>query len=155
MSEAHRKYCVLLRRKNKLEEAREQCRKAIDLDSRNASAYNSLGNVLKDATSYTEAVAAYERALEIDSSFPAYSNLVTTLRLQGNYRKAINVARMGVAVFPDSAVAYYDLGMALLESGQKEEALDEFKQVIRLEPGMQQVVEDAMAKNNGEAGRAE
>lgn len=147
MPEAHRRHCVVLRRDRELDRAREECEKAIDLDPKSAAAFNSLGNVLRDMEEFTAAIDAYEQALAIDSNFPAYSNLITTLRLHKEYLKAISVSRMAIAVFPESAVSYYDMGMALLESGRVTEGLEEFEKAIELNPGARPDIEEALMKH--------
>lgn len=147
MPEAHRRKCVVLRRNHKLEGARKECERAIELDSNSAAAFNSLGNVFMEMSRYSEAVAAYERAIEIERDYPAYSNLITTLRLQKNYLKAASVSRWAIGVFPDDAVCYYDLGMVFLEWGREAEAMEQFERAVELDSRMQDLIEDALTKH--------
>lgn len=81
-----------------------------------------------------EAIAHFERALEIDPEFfPAVIQLTAALAQSGKAQAAAAMAERGVQLRPDSAEAHSNLGLVLRMLGQGERANSEFRAAIALD----------------------
>ena len=68
------------------------CRQAIQLDPRDAVAYNNLGSALQAKGQIEEATEAYRTAANLDPSREAFqSNLKAALRAQGKGKKFLGL----------------------------------------------------------------
>ena len=100
------------------------------------------GNKLYEKGDYTEAEVAYRRALEKASeSYEGNFNLADALYKQKRYDEA---AQMNARLAADSAyaeyaaAAYFNQGNALFQQRKLEEALEAYKNCMRLDPNDQQ-----------------
>ena len=100
------------------------------------------GNKLYEKGDYTEAEVAYRRALEKNAeSYEANFNLADALYKQKRYDEA---AQMNAQLAADSAymenaaAAYFHQGNALFQQRKLEEALEAYKNCMRLDPNDQQ-----------------
>ena len=100
------------------------------------------GNKLYEKGDYTEAEVAYRRALEKNAeSYEANFNLADALYKQKRYDEA---AQMNAQLAADSAymenaaAAYFNQGNALFQQRKLEEALEAYKNCMRLDPNDQQ-----------------
>ena len=77
-------------------------RKAIELDPKNATAHNNLGNALRDQKELDEAIAAYRKAIELDpKNAVAHNNLGIALHDQkGQLDEAIAAYRKAIELDP-------------------------------------------------------
>jgi tetratricopeptide (TPR) repeat protein len=88
--------------------ARDQFRRAVELDSNHASAWNNLANVLAELDQLEEAVTAYRRALAIDPNIhDAHFNLAETLVELGRAEEAVLHWQAYLASDSDSGWADY------------------------------------------------
>ncbi len=118
-------------------------KQAVAEDPDFAFAWFELGGINKSLENYEDAVAAYERALQIgfpedDDGF--MSNLAHTFagyiymeRLK-KPEKAVEHYRKASKLKPDKAAAFYHLGVGLLHTKQYTDAVDALLQCTRLEP---------------------
>jgi len=87
-----------------------------DQEIKNITAYkwNEKGNTHFNNHEYSEAIIAYNKAIEIDSSIgQPYNNLALVLFMQGKYEKAILVYKEGLKLLTDDqekAIAWNGLG---------------------------------------------
>jgi Flp pilus assembly protein TadD len=80
------------------------------------------------------AVAAYQRALEIDPSFAgAYLNLGRLLHEAGRLTEAEAVYCHGVAHCPADALLRYNLGVLLEDQGRRKAALEAYRAALALQ----------------------
>lgn len=99
-------------------------RQAIDAMPGEPAPWNNLGNVLVELQRFDEAVAAYERCLEVAPGYTdALSNLSTIHRKRGLHAQSEALCRQVVALQPELAQGWYNLSLTLLEQGQVEEGL--------------------------------
>jgi superkiller protein 3 len=156
-----------LRAQKQLVEAVQAYRRAIALRPDDAKAYNNLGLALADQEQLGEAVKAYRKAIDLRPDDPeAYNNLGLALhaRMQlgeavkrypgrtGRWAgalharmqlgEAVKAFRKAIALRPDHAMAYNNLGNALLQQKQLGEAVKAFRKAIALQHDF------AMAYNN-------
>ena len=126
-----------LREHNRLEEAVDVFRKAIELYPNEAYLYNNLGNVLRAHLQFEEAVVVYRQGIELTSDptilSTIYNGLGNALDDSGNFEEAVDAYRQAIEIEPDNAVPHFDLALALSRQGQFDEAIQECRLAIQLE----------------------
>jgi len=91
-----------------------------------AETHNGLGYVLSRQGRTDEAVAEFEKAIDLDARFtPAYNNLAETLAAQGRLEDAARYYTRSLAEKPSAAV-YNALGVVLSRLGRTDEAAEQF-----------------------------
>jgi tetratricopeptide (TPR) repeat protein len=100
-----------------------------------APAYTNLGNALRNQKRLDEAVAACEKAIDLDPQLaPAYSTLGNALADQKRLAEAVAAHQKAVKIDPRSALAYASLGNALREQKRLAEAVTACQKAIDLDP---------------------
>ena len=80
-----------------------------------------------------DAVKLLQKATTLDPAFqPAWINLTTVLRLDGQYQAALTSAERAVSLDPALADAHVNLGKCLGDVGQTDAALASFNSALRL-----------------------
>lgn len=101
----------------------------------NAPLYHGLGRMLQSQNQPTEAIEAYQQALQADPDFiPALTSLGLLQCQQKNYREAIACGERAAALQPQDAVLRGHLGIIHGEAGHKEQAVRCFQQATELAP---------------------
>jgi len=118
---------------------------AIRLRPNDAMAYTNLGTCYYKIGKTEEAVAAHEKSISIMPTPLALSNLANAEDKLEHYDKAIEYCRRAIAMEPEYALAYNNLGVALFKKGQRQEALDNLKIAARKGYPLAQ---DYLRKNN-------
>ena len=96
--------------------------------------YN-LGNALANRGRADEAVAQYEKALEIRPDYAeAHNNLGSVLARRGWTDEAMAHFQQALEIDSDCADAHYDLGLALANRGRIDEAIVRFQKALELKP---------------------
>ncbi len=89
----------------------------------------------EDASTQLEAIAAYEKTLELDPRHAAaHINLGTLYYNRQNYALAEKHYRQAVEIDARYALAYFDLGNVLDETGRVPEAIKSYKTALMLAP---------------------
>jgi tetratricopeptide (TPR) repeat protein len=123
----------------------EHLRAAVQFDPRFAEAQSNLGYALALNGRFAEAIEHDRQALSIRPDFPeARANLEAAraalhkscLAAMGAGRtdEAIGCFRQELAIDPNVAEVHNDLGVALAGANQLAEALDQFREAVRLAP---------------------
>lgn len=115
-------------------EALQAAREIYDGDPR---FYNGLGLIYLQQRQYSEAIAAFTKTLELDENFTeAQNNLGTTYAQMQQWDKAITHFRAAIndPFYAAPELAYYNLGVALMEKGELIEAVKELHQAVQLRP---------------------
>jgi hypothetical protein len=87
-----------------------------------------LGVILQSQWKLDQAIAAYNKALELNfSSSVLYYNLGITNYYTGKYDKSFKAYYEAISLKPDYAEAHRNLGYALLNNGQLKEGLNELE----------------------------
>jgi tetratricopeptide (TPR) repeat protein len=95
---------------------------------------------LNDAGKYAEAIAKYNEALKIDSTFQsAYYEIAYTLFSSGKANEAIPYLEKLLKLDPKSAGAYDMLGSIYDDNKQPEKAIDYYLKGIKANPGYQRL----------------
>jgi protein O-mannosyl-transferase len=96
--------------------------------------YN-LGDELLQKGEVDDAVAQYQKAVEINPSFfEAYQNLGVALGRKGQLDEAIDQFQKALQINPNLFEAHEGLGAALGQKGQLNQAITQFLEVLRLNP---------------------
>jgi tetratricopeptide (TPR) repeat protein len=108
---------------------------------------NNLGEVLLKKGSVNEAIAQFQKALQIEPDFAeARNNLGNALLRKGSLDEAIAHYQRALQIKPDYAEARNNLGNALLQKGKVDEAIAYYQRALQIKP------DSAEAHNNlGEA----
>lgn len=126
-----------LREHNRLGEAIDVFRKAIEIYPHEAYLYHNLGNVLRADLQLKEAILVYRQGIELtsDSTFLSalYTGLGNALDDSGRFEEAITAFRRAIAIKSDNALPHFDLAVALYRQGQFEEAIQECRSAIQLD----------------------
>ena len=117
--------------KGDLEKARESLEKALALDSHNALALSGLGTfhltlfgLQKQEDDLQKAIAYYTRAKEASPELAsAINGLGVAFRYSGDFERAISCWKQVLDIDPGFTDTYFNLGITLIETGRKQEAL--------------------------------
>jgi protein O-GlcNAc transferase len=105
-----------LHQEGNLPRAETLYRQVLVADAANVSAWNNLGNVLKDQGRFAEAVGCYRQALQIHSAYlPAHYNLGVALTALGELGEAVVCFQRVLAGDPSRLGARQHLGALLLD----------------------------------------
>ncbi|MBN3939407.1 serine protease, partial [Nostoc sp. NMS9] len=98
-------------------------------------AYNNLGDALYDQKKLDAAVAAYEKAIQLNPNYAdAYYNLGNALSEQKKLDAAVTAYQKAIQLNPNDAKAYYNLGIALTQQKKLDAAVAVLQKVIQLNP---------------------
>ena len=139
-AEAYYTLGTVLKQQSKLQDAAAALRQAIRLEPDFAGAHTTLAAVLRQlgdtAAASEEArtgAALAKRKTDLQASVFA-TNSGKRLRKAGDLDGAISQYRAAINSTPAYAPAHYELGLALLQQGKKEEASQEFQKAASLDP---------------------
>jgi tetratricopeptide (TPR) repeat protein len=142
---------VMLSRQ-RFDEARVATLEAIRLNPYEADYFGILAALELNNSRWREALAAADQGLALDPE----QGLCTNLRAQALVKlgdRAAAAATMGAALArqPDDAFTHSNQGWALLHAGQPRQALDHFREALRLDPELEWaragIVEALKARN--------
>ena len=115
--------------------ALESLRHATVLDPSDASPHFVRGQAMRVAERPLEAMAAFERAIELEPRQREYWPMAIIAGIEGRAGQAsVDVAARAIARFPDDGQLRYAHGCALTEVGQLEDAEAEVRRALELEP---------------------
>lgn len=110
----------------------ELIQRSLEINERNTSALNNLGNILKLVGEPKAAFAAYVRAVELDSRHEeAWKNINVLLRASGDYDEVLEIMSEIVRLDPDNPSAWHTYGLALMFTGSKDEASEAFEKSLK------------------------
>src|SRR6266851_6060494 len=93
------------------------------------------GDQLLKQQHYTQALHAYEEALQMDPrNFHAWNGKGTALYHQGNYKKAYEAYQRATEIDPGSAVVWVSAGMTLNRLQRFQQALVHFQRALNIDP---------------------
>jgi Flp pilus assembly protein TadD len=102
---------------------------------RNVPIEYNLGLAFAEIGKFDEAVAHFEKALEVDPNFGlALLNMGSTRRRQGRMVEALGFDQRAVQALPKLPQAHAELGLALAGQKKTEDAVKELGEAVRLDP---------------------
>jgi adenylate cyclase len=133
------------RKKEANAQARQMYEKALDLDPKYAGAYTGLGQTYfldwfylwntDRAQSLERAFELGQRAVALDDSLPLPHQVLSEAYLwKKQYDQAIAAAERAIALDPNNADGYANLGSILVNAGRPEETVSLIEKAMRLNP---------------------
>ena len=109
--------------------------KAIELDPKNALAWNNKGRSLDNLGKYNEAIQAYNKVIEIDpkDAWP-WIEKGYVLYNQGKYDEAIKAYDKAIELDSQYATAWNNKGNALNNQGKYDKAIQAYNRAIEINP---------------------
>ena len=92
------------------------------------------------SASHCQGPAALETTIAEHPSAAAYDALGAHFASQSRFSCAISAFKSAIRLEPDSWQGHYNLGIALLTSGDTKQAADELKTAAKLNPGSEQIL---------------
>ena len=117
----------------KLDTARDELTRAVEMDPYDADAWYALAEVLFKLGSFEESKNAYIRTFELDpDASDAYASAGIAYFMAGDREKAAEVLYDALARFPDDAKANHGVAVVLLDEGKYEDAIPFAKKAVEL-----------------------
>ncbi len=127
------------------EEALKSYEKAVGINREYHEAWNNMGIAYDELGQYEETIRCYEQALEIkDDFYDAHGSLGWIYYKTGQYEKSIEASLKGLSINPDAIWIRSNLALAILHTGNTEEANIEYDKVISLAKQVSDLEEDAI-----------
>ena len=96
---------------------------------------NNLGNVLSRRDRIDEAIAQYQKALEINPDYmEAHNNLGNAFARLGRFEEAMAQYRKALEIKPDYVEAHYNLGVTFARLGRIDEAIAQYRKALEIKP---------------------
>ena len=97
-------------------------------------AWNSRGIALRDLGRYEEALACYDKAIEIKPDYFVWDNRGDVLRNLGRYEEALASYDKAIEIKPDYYYSLFSRGYVLRALTRYEEAIISFDKAVEIEP---------------------
>jgi tetratricopeptide (TPR) repeat protein len=98
--------------------------------------HNDLGFVLLQRGQVTDALAHFQKAVQLQSDDEAsWKNLGSALLQQGRVDDAIVRFQKALELRPDDPGAHNNLGLALFRKGRPDDAIAEYQKALKIQPG--------------------
>jgi tetratricopeptide (TPR) repeat protein len=121
---------------NRAADAESDLKKVIQLQPGFPRAYRALGLLLLDRDQTQEAIRAFEKCVELDPKLTGVRIYFASALIKiGQPAKAVDHLRLAIAQKEELPLAHSLLGIALERTGNQAEALAEFENAIRIDPG--------------------
>jgi tetratricopeptide (TPR) repeat protein len=115
-------------------EALDWCDLAIKVDAASSNLYLLRGWILEDLDRGAEAVAAFERALELNETNYKASQGIARQYGRTNLKKALEFIENAISRYPDEPGFLAEKGAVLLKLGKSEEAMACFEKAADIDP---------------------
>ncbi len=105
------------------------------MKSESAEIHFKTGNELKDAGKFEQAIASYQKALEIEpDSAEALNQLGEVYFVRGRLAEALGVCQQALKIQPDFALGYKTLGNVLQGQGKIDAAIRAYSKAVEIKP---------------------
>jgi predicted O-linked N-acetylglucosamine transferase (SPINDLY family) len=126
---------IVLSQTDRLQEAAETARQAVDLQPGNAVLWTNLGGIHTKLGRSAKAIECHLRAIALHTGFPeAHYNLSLAYRALSQLDNAIAAVQRAIQLRPDYANAYYTLGELLHDAGRLAESATAYQAAIGISP---------------------
>jgi tetratricopeptide (TPR) repeat protein len=126
-----------LRAKGRLDEARAECLKAIDINPKRIDPRNTLAVMAAEAGDREEAVKRYREVLELAPDFvDVRRSLGEVLRASGRIEEARHEWQIAAGLAPAAGIVLADLSLSYLDEGTLETAYDYGEKAVRARPDL-------------------
>jgi serine/threonine protein kinase/tetratricopeptide (TPR) repeat protein len=125
----------LEKRPEVIDQARENCERAIELDGASPTAHVSMAALHNATGKYEEAVRAGETALKADPvNGDAFRELARAYQQLGKHAEAEHTYKRALEVRPDDVSIHSNFGNYYYRTGRYSDAAAQFREVVRLTP---------------------
>ena len=122
---------------DKINLARDNYEKAIELNPEYSKAHFNLAGVLHEQEEYDASIQSYETALSIDPNYAeAHNNLGNVFRDSSELDSAIECYQKAINIKSDYVEAHYSLGTTFQEVGKLDDTVRCFEQVLEFRPDL-------------------
>ena len=105
------------------------------MNAERPSSHLNLGILYAERGQFQKAEDAYQTALRLDAAFyPALVNLADLYRVQQRDKEGEVALRQALNIAPDEGSVHHALGLLLVRTGQKDEAMTALKRAYELQP---------------------
>ena len=133
--EAYWRDYEVTKQRNRVDQANQNCNKAISLGNAGSEGHLCLGLVAAGTGDYQQAVSEYQKAIELDpTGDEAYVGLARAYTRLNKLSDAERVYRQAIAQKPNSLRAVENLGAFYLQQAEYAKATSLFQKAIRLAP---------------------
>lgn len=109
--------------------------KSIELNSKSALAYFTIGKSYSNKDDYNNALKYYDKAIEIDNNYTsAYYNRAIVWFDKQNYQNAIKDIDKTLSLEPEAQDAYLTRGIILIEQKEYDKAIKDLSKAIKMKP---------------------
>lgn len=134
---AHAQLATALVLDGQLDEAFDECQRALQIRPDYAEAHNTIGMIRNRQGRFDEAIACYREAARYAPSYPeAFHGLADVCLKQGRLAEAEQAAREAVRLWPMHVGALLTLASALHTQGKLDEAIATYRRLLALKPGV-------------------
>ncbi|HKZ80841.1 MAG TPA: tetratricopeptide repeat protein [Pyrinomonadaceae bacterium] len=137
---------------NRYTEALEVYKQLLTLTPDDPELHNNVGFTYNQLEQYNDSIPECQQAIKLLSGTGqsyqmglqnrnevlgySYKNLGNALNGLKRYEEAIVALKQATTIDPNSAAAFFNLGLAHYSAGQNAEAVDAYKKVLKLKPGL-------------------
>ncbi len=119
----------------KFDEAIEEYTETIELNPKDADAYNNRGNAYSDIKEFDKAIEDYNKAIELNPKYAiAYNNRGVAHSDIKEFDKAIEDHNKAIELNPKYAIAYNNRGVAYRNIKEFDKAIEDYNKAIELNP---------------------
>ena len=145
------------------DKALDEFKRVTELQPENAEGWSNVATVYTRLERYPESIAAYQKSIDLDPTWLAFSNLGNAYILLKQYPQAIQALEKAVQLGPNQELPAGNLGDAYRYSGQKDKADAAYDKAIalayqelRVDPQNTEVMGDvaSYAAKRGDSARA-
>jgi len=114
----------------------ERCyRRVLEMDRRNADAWNLLGMIAERAGQFQGSLECIREAIALQPQNPSYyNNLGTVFEGEGQYDDAIACFQEAIRICPDYSKAFNNLGEVFKAKGDVANAIECYREALALDP---------------------
>lgn len=129
---------VIMHERNRLTEALEAIKEAVRIEPWESSYWGTLSGIEASQKRWKECLTAAEQGLEADADDVTCTNLRAQALVQlGRHDEAGATIDAALRKEPGNAVTHANQGWALLHAGEPRQAMEHFREALRLQPEME------------------
>ncbi|MDD2490476.1 MAG: tetratricopeptide repeat protein, partial [Bacilli bacterium] len=139
-AKVYRLICLSLLDSEMFDDAKAYFETALNIYPEDLDLNHNFAVLLSQMGNQSEAVFILEKVIKMNDHYsPAHLSLANIYFGEEDYEKAIEYAKNAISIEPENEYAHFVLGNSLLSSGRTDDAVDEFNEVLSLNPNTKYV----------------